>query len=523
MFSFFLFYYQEGLHLKMVWFQWGRSIVYHKTFKIGGCMKKKMFIRFAFFAVVAVFTLAAALPGLCAQPQWTRSADIVVVGAGGAGLAAAVSAAEKGASVIVLEKMPNIGGNTIISGGGLNAADPERQAKQGIKDSAENHFKQTIAAGDFRADPEKVKVLTDNALDSVKWLEGLGMKFQDHIIQIYGSLYPRTHMPVDPKGTGYIKTLKAAADKKGVKIFTEMNVNQIIREEQLNGRVLGVRATDKKGKTVYFGAKKAVVLASGGFGANKLMRALHDPRMKELTTTNQPGTTGEMIMYAMDIGAYPVGMDYIQCNPGAPPGRKLRIVLHLDVSGFIFVDKRANRFVAEDERRDVIREAILNLPEKYGFTVLDNTVFMSYDKLQRDTAIQGLETGDSWKADSLEELAKKMGVPADAFVATVNKYNSYVDTKKDVDFGKKSHNLAKKIATGPFWACYAGMSVHHTMGGLNINTKAQVVDRYDKIIPGLYAAGEITGGIHGSNRVGGNAIADIFTFGRIAGNNAAME
>ncbi|MCX5906006.1 MAG: flavocytochrome c [Deltaproteobacteria bacterium] len=486
-------------------------------------MKKKTYLGLVVFSIVAVFIFMTALPGICAQPKWTRSADVVVIGAGGAGLAAAVSAAEKGASVIVLEKMPNIGGNTIISGGGLNAADPERQAKQGIKDSAENHYNQTLAAGDFRADPEKVKILTGNALEAVKWLEGYGMKFQDEIIQIYGSLYPRTHMPVDPKGTGYIKTLKAAADKKGVKIFTETKVTKIIREEQLNGRVLGVQATDKKGKTVYFGAKKAVVIASGGFGANKEMRALHDPRMKELTTTNQPGTTGELILYAMDIGAYPVGMDYIQCNPGPPAGRKLRVVLHLDVSGFIMVDKKGNRFVAEDERRDVIREAVLNLPEKYGFTVLDDAVFQTYDKLQRETAIKGLETGDSWKADSLEGLAKKMGVPADAFVATVSKYNGYVDTKKDADFAKKPHNLAKKIATGPFWACYAGMSVHHTMGGLEITPKTQVIDRYGKIIPGLYAAGEVTGGIHGSNRVGGNAIADIIVNGRIAGANAAMN
>ena len=312
-------------------------------------------------------------PAQCAPPKkWDRSADVVVVGAGGAGLAAAVTAAEKKASVIVLEKMPTVGGNTIISGGGLNTADPERQGRQGIQDSTEKHFQQTIAAGDFRADPEKVKILTSQGLDAVKWLEGYGMKFKDNVIQIYGSLYPRTHMPVEPKGLGYIKTLKAAADKLGVKTFTEMKVEEIIREKQLDGRVLGVRATDKAGKTVYVQAKKAVVLAAGGFGANKEMRALHDPRMRDLTTTNGPQATGEVILQAMDVGAYPIGMDHIQCNPGPPPGRKLRVVLHIDVSGFIMVDKRGKRFVAEDDRRDVIREAVLNLPGEYGFTVVDD-------------------------------------------------------------------------------------------------------------------------------------------------------
>jgi len=454
--------------------------------------------------------------------KWDRTVDVVVVGSGGAGLAAAVTAADKGANVLVLEKMAVIGGNTMISGGFFNAADPKRQSRMNIQDSPENHFKQTIAAGDFRADVEKVKILTANANDAVQWLESLGMKFEDKVFQVYGALYPRSHIPVEPKGTGYIKTLKAACDKRGIKILTETKLDAIIREKQLSGRVLGVKAFDKRKKPFYVRAKKAVVLASGGFGANRELRSLHDPRMKDLTTTNHPGATGEVILQAMNIGGYPIGMDYIQCNPGAPPGRDLRITLHLDVSGFIFVDKRGKRFVAEDERRDVLREAILNLPEKYGFTVLDDAVFQGYDKITRNTTMAGIKEGDAWTADSLEGLAAKMGVPADAFAATVKRYNDVIVAgKADPDFGKKPRNLTKKIEKPPFWACFAGMAVHHTMGGLNISTKAEVLDHDRKVIPGLYAAGEVTGGIHGTNRVGGNAIADIFVFGRIAGFNAA--
>jgi urocanate reductase len=457
-----------------------------------------------------------------APKKWDRTVDVIVVGAGGAGLAAAVTAREKGADVLVLEKMTIIGGNTIISGGFFNAADPKRQGRLNIQDSAENHFKQTLAAGDYRADVEKVKILATNANDAVQWLESLGMKFDDKVIQIYGALYPRSHVPVDPKGTGYIKTLKAAADQRGVKILTDMKVDSIIREKPLSGRVLGVKVFDKRKKALYIRAKKAVVLASGGFGANKELRSLHDPRMKDLTTTNHPGATGEVILAAMNIGGYPIGMDYIQCNPGAPPGRGLRITLHLDVSGFIFVDKRGKRFVAEDERRDVLREAILNLPEKYGFTVLDDHVFQGYDRITRNTTMAGIKEGDAWTANTLEELAGKMGVPADAFAATVKRYNDVIVAgKSDPDFNKNPRNLTKKIEKAPFWACYAGMAVHHTMGGLNISTKAEVLDHDRKPIPGLYAAGEVTGGIHGTNRVGGNAIADIFVFGRIAGANAA--
>lgn len=462
--------------------------------------------------------VAAPLPA-----EWQKTADVVVVGAGGAGLSAAVSAAEKGATVIVIEKMPVVGGNTIISGGFINAADPKRQPKQNIQDSPQLHFEQTMAAGDFRADPEKVKILTHQAYDAVEWLESHGMKYRDEVFQVYGALYPRSHIPVEPKGTGYIKVLKAAADKAGVQIFTETRMTDIIREEKSGGRVLGVRAEDSRGQPVYFQAKKAVVLATGGFGANKELRALHDPRMRELTTTNHSGATGDGILAAMDVGGYPIGMDYIQCNPGPPPGRKLRVTLHLDVSGFIMVDKRGKRFVAEDERRDVIRDAVLNTPEKYGFAVVDDAVFQTYDKITQNTTARGFETGDAWKAETLEELAGKIGVPSEDFVATVKQYNEYVEKAHDPDFGKNPRNLTKKIQTPPFYACFAGMSVHHTMGGLNINSKTQVLDRKGEVIPGLYAAGEVTGGIHGTNRVGGNALMDIVVFGRIAGKNAAEE
>jgi len=486
-------------------------------------MKIRGWTSFFVVSLVVAFALVVATPGQCAPPQkWDRSADVVIVGAGGAGLAAAVSAAEKKVSVIVLEKMPTIGGNTIISGGGFNTANPERQKQQGIEDSFEHHFQQTMAAGDYRADPEKVRILTHQSLDALRWLESYGMKFNETITQIYGALHPRTHTPVEAKGFGYIKTLKAAADKMGVQTFTEMKVEEIIREKQLEGRVLGVRVTDRAGRTVYVQAKKAVVLAAGGFGANKDMRALHDPRMRDLTTTNGPQATGEVIIQAIDIGAYPVGMDHIQCNPGAPPGRKLRVLLHMDTSRYIMVNKTGKRFVAEDERRDVIREAILNLPEKYGFSVVDNVGYDLHDEIAKKTVLKGVESGDAFTADTLEELAAKMGVPPDVFAETIKKYNEFVDAQNDTDFGKKVHNL-KKIEKAPFWSCFSGMSVHHTMGGVNINTNTQVLDRSGNVIPALYAAGEVTGGIHGANRIGGNALVDIMVFGRIAGANAAQE
>lgn len=456
--------------------------------------------------------------------KWDRTDDVVVIGSGGAGLSAAVTAADKGAGVVVLEKMPIIGGNTVISGGYLNAADPERQGKQGIQDSPENHFKQTLDAGDYRADPEKVRILTENALDALHWLESMGMKFDNKVTQIFGAIYPRCHMPVEPRGQGYIRTLKAAADKRGIKILTEMRVSRIIRDPKPGGRVLGVEVVDRKNKRIFYRARKAVIIAAGGFSANKELRSLHDPRMKDLTTTNHSGATGDMILAAMDIGAYPIGMDYIQCSWGPPPGRDARVTLQGNVDGFIMVDKRAKRFVAEDERRDVIRDAILNLPERFGYILMDDKGRLPYERLGKEQLEAWLKGGDAWKADTLEEMASKMGVPVEEFVATVKKYNDIiVANRKDPEFGRNSRNLTKRIETPPFWGYYAGMSVHHTMGGLNINGKTQVFDRQRKLIPGLYAAGEGTGGIHGSNRVGGNAVAGMIVFGRIAGANAASE
>ena len=218
-----------------------------------------------------------------------------------------------------------------------------------------------------------------------------------------------------------------------------------------------------------------------------------------------------------------MGLDYIQCNPGCPPGHTSRQALHLDVSRYVFVDKRGKRFVAEDARRDVLRDAILNLPEKFGYAIVDNDGFNSYNQVVRDDAMKGLKTGDAFKADTLEGLAKQMGVPADQLKKTIADYNALVDQKKDPDFGKAERNLSHKIEKAPYWAALSSMAVHHTMGGVRIDKETRVLDRQGNVIKGLYAAGEVTGGIHGTNRLGGNAIADIFTFGRIAGNSAANQ
>ena len=455
--------------------------------------------------------------------KWDDSYDVIVVGAGGAGMAAAVMAADQGAKVALLERLAFPGGNTQLARGQMNAADPVRQPRQGIKDSPELHAKQTLEAGDFRGNPDRVRVLCENAYDAVTWLESLGLVFQKDVYQMFGGLYPRAHEPDMPEGQGYVSVLLKALSDRKVPILTNIRVTDIIRDTPASGEVRGVRCETKDGVR-YLQARKAVVLATGGFSANKYLRELHDPRVAGLGTDNLPNeTAGDVMMAAVRVGGYLVGMDFLQSTPGAPAGKKMKIILNSRVGELVFVDKRGNRIVDEGGRRDVIRDAVLATPERYAYTVLDNETYQKYPAAIHKSVEEGIKIDEAWTAPTLKELAVKMGVDPEGLEKGVARYNSFVDKGVDEDFGKDKRNLLKRIEVGPFWACYTGMTVHHTMGGLSCNVKAQVLDWQGKVVPRLYAAGEIAGGIHGTNRVGGNALLDCFVYGRIAGTNAGKE
>lgn len=455
--------------------------------------------------------------------KWDETYDVIVVGSGGAGMAAAVKAADQGSKVVILERLAFPGGNTQLAQGQINAADPVRQPKQGIKDSPELHAKQTLAAGDFRGNPERVRVLCENAYGAITWLESLGMKFKDEVFQMFGGLYPRAHQPEMPKGKGYTTVLMKALDDRHVPILKNVRVTDIIRDTPESGDVRGVRCETKDG-VKYLRARQAVVLAAGGFGANQYLRELHDPRVHGLGTDNLPNkTAGDVMMAAVRVGGYLVGMDFIQSTPGAPAGKKMKIILNTRVAESIYVDKRGNRIVDEGNRRDVIRDAVLGTPERYAYTIVDNDTYQKYNSAVHKSVEEGIKINEAWTAPTLKEIAVKMGVDPEGLEKGVARYNSFVDKGKDEDFGKDPRNLIKKIEHGPFWACYTGMTVHHTMGGLSCNTKAQVLDWQGNVIPRLYAVGEITGGIHGTNRVGGNALLDCFVYGQIAGINAGQE
>ena len=472
---------------------------------------------------------AAAAAGLTAAPvlaeektiEWNKTFDVIVIGSGGAGLAAAVTAAQNGAKTVILEKMDIVGGNTRITGGAFNAVDPVEQKKKGIEDSVEKHAEQTLKGGDYRANPELVRQFTKSAPKTLQWLKDCGVEFAPGVYQVYGGLYPRAHNTVKPFGLGYIDALSAQCEKLGVPVMLQTKVVRLIRDEPLSGAVTGVEVVNKRGKKQCFRALRGVVIATGGFAANPKIRALHDPRLYDLPTTNHKGATGDMIAPAQDIGAEVVGMDFIQLLPGAASnGRFIGMVS--PVESVIFVNKNGDRFVAEDQRRDVIADAILSAPTKVVFGIRDSDGYNAMKAGAKKAFDGAFSTGDAFKADTLDDLALKIQIPAENLKRAVAEYNKAVDTKKD-PLGRKPTVLVQKIEKAPFYAGRLTMAVHHTMGGIEIDPKAEVIDRRGKPIPHLYAAGEVTGGLHGTNRVGGNAVAEIFTMGRIAGANAAAN
>lgn len=473
-----------------------------------------------FLLAAAVLVLAISV-GLAAWPRVQQvEADVVVIGGGGAGLAAAVSAAEQGAKVVLLEKLPRLGGNTIISGGAYNAADPARQREQGIEDSVEKHFEHTFKGGGEKGDPALVRLLVENALAAKQWLEGYGMKFLEEIGTVIGALWPRTHFSVDPAGTGFIKTLEAASRRLGVDIRLETRALELVQDR--DGRITGVKAEGPDKRPMQFNAKRGVVIATGGFGANVEMRQKYDPRLTAaVPTTNHPGATGDGIVMAEKVGADLVGMEYIQVlTLGNPAGDGLAGLVTISVDNVVFVNKEGKRFVNEFARRDVLAEAVFKQTGGMFYMVNDAKIVGEKNHLGENIAAL-VERGSILKADTLRDLALKMGVPAETLEQTVAEFNRMVSEKSDPAFGRTV--FAKKIDTAPFYAVARVPAVHHTMGGVRINDRAQVLREDGTTIPGLYAAGEVTGGMHGNNRLGGNALPDVIVFGRIAGKNVAAE
>ena len=486
----------------------------------------------------------------------TVDADVVVVGAGGAGMTAAITAAAEGKSVVILESQSMVGGNSVRATGGMNAgktvyqdenefgesAGVEKTLKTaaekyadnetitalaktvseqwaayqanptGYFDSVELMELDTMIGGKGINDPELVETLCANSADAIDWLDEHGITLHN-VSSFGGASVKRIHRPVNAEGktvsvgSYMIPLLQENCEKAGVKMMLDTTATEILTDA--NGAAVGVKATGASGETVTVNAK-AVVLATGGFGANLDMVVKYKPELKGFMTTNAPGIQGQGIEMAQAIGAATVDMDQIQIHPTVEANTAALITEGLRGDGAILINEEGKRFIDEVGTRDVVSAAEIAQTGSYSWLVVDQAM------ADASSVIQGyIKKGYTVTGATYEELGKAMGVDAAAFAETMEKWNGYVEAKNDPDFGRTS--FANPLNTAPYYAVKVTAGVHHTMGGLKINANTEVLNEKGEVIPGLFAAGEVTGGVHGANRLGGNAVADFTVFGRIAG------
>lgn len=449
------------------------------------------------------------------------NADVVVVGAGGAGFAAATTAIEEGVSVIMIDKAEYIGGNTVRAGGTLNAVDPERQSAIGVEDSVDLFFQNIMDAGDQKSDPVLARVLAENAMDAREWLEDHGTEWSETVYLTIGGLFPRS-MDVKDKNSykELIEPLYHTVIDMGCEIVLNCRAESLIFDEE--GAVTGVIAKDTiNGQEYRFEAERGVILATGGYSANpELLLQYHN--LSGLPTSNAPTATGDGILIGQAAGAALTGMEFIQIHPhGNPNTGMLQSHFAGDVTNAIYVNKEGGRFVNEQGRRDEISNATIGQTDRIMFSIFDSDCDVYPGVPEYEGMDELINKGYVFKADTLAELAELSGIYAAGLAATVERYNQLVQQGGDTDFNKSA--VEKEISTGPFYAVPLAPTIHHTMGGLKIDSETRVLNQEHVVIKGLYAAGEVTGGIHGSNRMGGNALADCFVFGRIAGQSAVEQ
>ncbi|OCG58831.1 flavocytochrome c [Gilliamella sp. Nev3-1] len=440
------------------------------------------------------------------------SFDVVVVGSGGAGLASAIQAHDHGAKVVIVEQMPVIGGNTNKASAGMNAAETKFQKLKGIVDSKELFYKETMAGGKNKNNPDLLRYFVKNAPEAIDWLDNNDIELSG-ITTTGGMSIDRTHRPESGAAVGgfLISGLVKNINKRGIEVMLDTAVTEIVTE---NNKVIGVKISEEDGSTHVI-KTKAVIIATGGFSANTAMVEKYRPDLKGFVTTNHKGATGSGIMILEKLGAGTVDMGEIQIHPTVEQTSSYLISESIRGGGAILVSQKGQRFVNELDTRDKVSAEIIHLPEHYAYILFDQQV-RDENKAVEEYVSNQLVT----QANTLEELAQELSIDSRTLANTVARYNQFAITKHDQDFGRTT-GIRHPIEKAPFYAIKIAPGVHHTMGGVTINTQTQVLDANKNVIQGVFAAGEVVGGIHGANRIGGNAVADIIIFGMQAGKKAA--
>lgn len=440
------------------------------------------------------------------------SYDIIIIGGGGAGMTAALEAKANGMNPVIFEKMPTAGGNTLKASSGMNASETKFQQEQGIEDSNDLFYDETLKGGKETNNKEMLRYFVDNSAAAIDWLDSIGIRLNN--LTITGGMNEkRTHRPEDGSAVGQylVSGLIKNVQEAGIPLFVNANVKEITSQD---GTVNGVKVlfNEKDEKTI---TAQAVIVASGGFGANQEMIAEVRPDLKGYVTTNQVGSTGDGIKMIEALGGTTVDMNQIQVHPTVQQEQSYLIGEVVRGEGAILVSSEGVRFTNEMDTRDKVTAAITALPEKSAYLIFDSGVKSRAKAVEQYEKMGFVKTGDT-----IEALASEIGVPADQLSKTLEAWNTAVAGKQDAEFNRTT-GMDNDLSAGPFYAIQIGPGIHYTMGGVVISNNTEVLDKSGHPIPGLFAAGEITGGLHGQNRIGGNSVAEIVIFGRQAGVKSA--
>ena len=454
--------------------------------------------------------------------KWDNEADVVIVGSGFAGLSAALEARLAGATVLVVEKMGIAGGNSVICGGAMAVAKSPLQKQKGVEDSAELMVDDMVKAGHGLNYPELAKMVAERSAEAFLWCRDyLGAEFKDELAHFGGHCVQRTHTTANHTGAGIIRPMFKKAEELDITILKKTCVDRIIT----NGveRVAGIEVTINDERQ-FIRARRGLIVASGGFSADVSYRLTQDPRLTEkISSTNHPGATAECLKEMLRIGANPVQLSWIQLGPWTSPEERgfgwtpVFAAYSSFTHGIIVNPVTGERFVDELADRKIHVDAIIKTGNPAVSICDEDGAKPSAHVLEKL-----LRRGVVHKFDTLDALAVHYEMPVDKLKAQVTRYNEYVSKGSDPEFNKPFKMKQGPIATAPYYAVRLWPKVHHTMGGVQIDTSARVIDiRNGEPIPGLYACGEVTGGIHGACRLGSVAISECIVFGRIAGQQAA--